>query len=353
MQQKSDIQFSDHISSPESAQIRRYLFNRQATRAKAAPVSLAEQRAAFDLTVESYTGNPLSLPEGTRVSSVDVDGIPAEWVSSPAADTERVLLYLHGGCYIRGSLNSHRELVARLGAAAGIRSLQIDYRLAPEHVFPAALDDALTAYRWLLARGTRPERLVLAGDSAGGGLTLALLQRVRDLNMPLPAAAALLSPWTDLAGTVESRIRLNGIDPIFTGERLNALANFYAGTEDKHNPLLSPINADFHGFPPLRIDVGTDEVLLDDSLQVAERARTAQVPVELVAWEGMWHDFQIYASVLPEGQLSLEQMGAFLRRQTELRRARPLNASRTRSLSPQRGAVRAPRERYPRRLPRR
>jgi epsilon-lactone hydrolase len=319
MQNNSYTQPGFRMPSPESVQIRRYLLDRQAARAAAAPVSLAEQRVAFELSVENYVGHPLPLPEGTRVEPVDVDGVPAEWISPPDADAARVLLYLHGGGYIFGSLNSHRELVARLGAAAGMRSLQIDYRLAPEHVFPAALDDALTAYRWLLAMGIRPEHLVLAGDSSGGGLALALLQRVRDLNMPMPAAAALLSPWTDLVGTVESRTSRNEVDPIFTGERINTLAGFYAGTEDKRNPLLSPINADLHGFPPLRIDVGHDEVLLDDSLQIAEHARAAQVPVELTVWEGMWHVFQLYSFVLPEGRQSLEEMGTFLRRQTDLR----------------------------------
>ena len=159
---------------------------------------------------------------------------------------------------------------------------------------------------------------MLGGDSAGGGLTLALLQLVRDKNLPMPAGAVLFSPWTDLVGTVESRRSRNEADPIFTGERINALASFYAGTEEKRNPLLSPINADLHGFPPLLIDVGHDEVLLDDSLQIAEHARVAQVPVELTVWEGMWHVFQLYSAILPEGQRSLEKAGAFLRRQTAL-----------------------------------
>jgi acetyl esterase/lipase len=217
-----------------------------------------------------------------------------------------------------GSLKSHRDLVARLSSAAGVRSLLIEYRLAPEHVFPAALDDALTAYCWLLANGTKPEHIVLVGDSAGGGLTLALLQTLRDRHVPMPAAAGLLSPWTDLAGTVESRTTREAADPIFTGKAINSLASFYAGTEDLHNPLISPINADLHGFPPLRIDVGYDEIFLDDSLQVADHAKAANVPVELTVWEGMWHVFQLFSYVSPEGQQSLEKMGMFIRRQTKL-----------------------------------
>jgi monoterpene epsilon-lactone hydrolase len=301
------------MSSPESSQIRSYLFAH-----KGASASLAEQRASYDVLAESYVGHPIPLPEGTRVESVDVDGIPASWIYPPGADAERVVLYLHGGAYMLGSLTSHRDLVARLSHAAGVRSLLIDYRLAPEHVFPAALDDALTAYRWLLARGTQPAHIVLAGDSAGGGLALALLQTLRDKDIPMPAGAVLLSSWTDLVGTVESRTTRDAVDPIFSGSIVNFLANFYAGTEEKHNPLLSPIYADLHGFPPLLIEVGSDEVLLDDSLQVAEHARVANVPVELTVWDDMWHVFQQYSSVLPEGQQSLENIGRFIRRQTTL-----------------------------------
>ena len=302
------------MPSPESLQIRPYLVARK--NAPRAP--LAERRVDFELSVENYVGHPIPLPEGTRVESVDVDGIPAEWIYPPDADSERVLLYLHGGAYILGSLKSHRGLVVLLSSAAGVHSLLIDYRLAPEHVFPAALDDALTAYRWLLSNGTKPEHIVLGGDSAGGGLVLALLQTVRDKNIPVPAGAVLLSPWTDLVGTVESRTTREAADPIFSGKVVNSLSSFYVGTEDAHNPLLSTINADLHDFPPLLIEVGHDEVLLDDSLHLAEHAKAANVPVELTIWDDMWHVFQAYAYVLPEGQQSLENMGRFIRRQTKL-----------------------------------
>jgi hypothetical protein len=201
--------------SAESLQIQSCRFN--PTYLPSAPGSLAEGRAWFDVMVENYAGHPIPLPEGTRVESVKVDGIPAEWIYPPGADAERAVLFLHGGAYILGSLKSHRDLVARLSRAAGVRSLLTDYRLAPEHVFPAALDDALTAYRWLLARGTRPRHIVLAGDSAGGGLALALLESLRDETLPMSAGAVLLSPWTDLVGRVASRITRNASDPIFTG----------------------------------------------------------------------------------------------------------------------------------------
>jgi monoterpene epsilon-lactone hydrolase len=306
------------MPGPESVQIRRYLLARRDARQAGPPPSLAEQRADYEVMVENYIGHPLPLPEGMRIESVDVDGIPAEWLRPSDADAEHVVLYLHGGGYIIGSLKSHRDVAARLGSAAGVRTLLIDYRLAPEHVFPAALDDALTAYRWLLANGKKPEHIVLAGDSAGGGLALALLQALRDRNVPMPAGAILLSPWTDLVGTVESRTTRDGVDPIFTGEAVNALGRIYPGAENAHNPLISPIHADLHGFPPLLIDVGNDEVLLDDALQVAEHARAVDIPVELTVWDGMWHVFQQYAAALPEGQQSLEKIGRFIRRQTKL-----------------------------------
>lgn len=304
------------MSSTESVQLRSYLMA-QKTIAEG-PVSLAERRLAYERSVETYVGHPIPLPEGMRVEQVSVNDVPAEWLSPALADTRGVLLYLHGGAYILGSLQSHRDLVARLSAAAGIPALLIRYRLAPEHVFPAALDDALTAYQWLLDQGYSAEHIMLSGDSAGGGLTLALLQTVRDRHLPQPAGAALFSPWTDLTGSVRSRRTREAVDPIFSGDGINALAHFYAGTENLSNPLLSPVYADLHGFPPLRIDVGRDEVLLDDSLLIAEHARVANVPVELTVWDDMWHVFQLYASILPEGQQSLEKMGSFIHRQTLL-----------------------------------
>lgn len=302
------------MPSPESLQIRPYLL----TLKNAPPAPLPEQRASLELLVENYVGHPVPLPENTHVEQVDAGGISAEWVSTPNADKERVLLYLHGGAYVLGSFKSHRDMVARLSAASGVRGLLIDYRLAPEHVFPAAIDDALAAYRWLLAQGTKPEHIVVGGDSAGGGLTLALLQTLRDKDVPMPAGAILFSPWTDLVGTVQSRTTHDATDPWISGQALSFVSGMYAGTEDAHNPLISPIYADLHGLPPLLIHVGNDEVLLDDSLQVAEHAKAANVPVEITVWEGMWHVFPAFAYVLPEGQQAMEQMGVFIRKQTKL-----------------------------------
>ncbi|WP_165422826.1 alpha/beta hydrolase [Ktedonosporobacter rubrisoli] len=303
------------MADPESMQIRRYLLDRRSN--PNAPTTLEGQRVSYELLVENYTG-PLPLPVGTRVEPIEIDRVPAEWIYPSVTDAERVMLFMHGGAYVLGSLKSHRDLVARLANEARVRSLQIDYRRAPEHPFPAALDDTLIVYRWLLARGTKPEHIILAGDSAGAGLALALLQALRDKNMSMPTGAVLFSPWTDLAGTVESRSTRESSDPIFTGKLINSLGPLYAGSEDIHNPLISPINADLHGLPPLLIEVGRDEVLLDDSLVIAEHARAANVPVELTVWDDMWHVFQQFAYVLPEAQQSLEKAGKFIRRQLKL-----------------------------------
>jgi acetyl esterase/lipase len=234
-------------------------------------------------------------------------------------DPDRTILYLHGGAYTRGSIVSHRALVARLSAASGARALVIAYRLAPENPFPAAVEDATAAYRWLLEQHIQPDQLVVSGDSAGGGLSLALLLALRDAGHPLPAGAALLSPWTDLAGTGESIRTLAGADPWLNAERLMLTAGLYLAGADACNPLASPLYGDLHGLPPLLIQVGTDEILLDDATRLAERARAAGVPVTLEVWERMWHVFQSFAAEIPEGRQAVEKIGAFVRQVTQAR----------------------------------
>ncbi len=301
------------MPSSESLRIRPYLLSLK----NAPPAPLPEQRAALPLLVDNYLGHPVPLPPGTQVEKVSVNGIPAEWISLPDADTERVLLYLHGGAYALGSCDSHRDLVARISASSGIRALLIEYRLAPEHVFPAGLDDALSAYHWLLANGVKPEHIIIGGDSAGGGLALALLLTLKKNDEPLPAGAALLSPWTDLVGTGESRTTRAEADPWISAPAIQFVVGLYTGEEDAHNPLISPVYADLSGLPPLCIHVGNDEVLRDDSIHIAEHAQAAYVEVQLTVWEGMWHVFPVFAHVLPEGQQAIEQIGAFIRQQTQ------------------------------------
>jgi acetyl esterase/lipase len=254
------------------------------------------------------------VPEDIVCERVHAGGVPAEWVTAPGAGS-RVVLYLHGGGYVVGSVNTHRDLAGRLSRAAGARVLVLDYRLAPEHPFPAAVDDALAAYRWLLSDGRVPTDVAIGGDSAGGGLTLATLVALRDAGLPLPAAGVCLSPWTDLAGTGESLRTKAAVDPMVQWSRLAQMADAYLAGQDARTPLASPLYADLRDLPPLLIQVGTAETLLDDATRIAERAQAAGVDVTLEPWDDMIHVFQAFAGLLPEGQQAVERIGAFIRAQ--------------------------------------
>ena len=256
-----------------------------------------------------------TLPPGTKVDPVEAGAVPAEWVSAPDAEAHPVVLYLHGGAYVSGSLQTHRNLAARLSAATGGFVLVIDYRLAPEHPFPAAVDDAVDAYRWLLQNGTDPTRLVVAGDSAGGGLTLALLLALRDAGEPLPAAAVCISAWTDMECAGESMTTRAAEDPMLSRERLSPMAPLYLGGADPRTPLASPVHADLGGLPPLLLHVGSAETLLDDSTRLARRAEAAGVDVTLEVWEDMihvWHAFEL----LPEAGQAMARIGEFVTKHT-------------------------------------
>ena len=249
-----------------------------------------------------------------RRQVVSAGGVPAEWLDGPGARADRAILYLHGGGYVLGGVHSHRDLIARLSAAAGARALGLDYRLAPEAPFPAAVDDAVTAYRFLLAQGVTPAHVAIAGDSAGGGLTAAALVAIRDRKLPLPAAAALLSPWVDLEGTGES---LNGgvsDDPMVRKDLVALMAPAYLNGASAREPLASPLHADLRGLPPLLIQAGRREVLLDDSTRFALAAQRAGVDVALEVWPGMIHVWQIFASEFEEGREAIARIGGFLRK---------------------------------------
>jgi epsilon-lactone hydrolase len=254
-----------------------------------------------------------SPPKGVRISQARV-GCLGEWVEVPGVPTDApVMLYLHGGGYVVCSPRTHRPITAFF-ARAGFRVFCPDYRMAPEHPFPAAIDDALSAYEGLLSRGVRPSMIVVAGDSAGGGLSLALLVALRDRNRPLPAAAALLSPWTDLAITGET-IRTNARrDAYINGPAAAKTAALYFGSADPRNPLVSPLYADLHGMPPIIIHVGEREVLRDDSTRLAERIRAAGCEVVLSVWPVVPHVWQIFNRIVPEGRQSLAQMADFLQK---------------------------------------
>jgi epsilon-lactone hydrolase len=273
-----------------------------------------------DATIERMRGGMEKISErvagDVKCEAVNANGIAAEWIVPPGAASDRVILYLHGGGYIMGSINTHRATVARIARAAQARGFAIDYRVAPEHPFPAAVEDAAAAYRWLLAQGYQPSRIVIAGDSAGGGLVLAALLSLRDSGAPMPAAAVPISPWTDMEGTGAS-VKTNAArDPMVTIDGLNSMAKLYVGQQDPKHPLASPLYGDFRGLPPLLIQVGAAEILLDDSTRVADRAKAAGVQVELEAWDDMFHVWHAFAKILPEGQQAIDRIGQFVIAQT-------------------------------------
>ena len=270
-------------------------------------LSIEEQRAAFEAA-------PLfPLPDDVRCEKVDAGGAPGEWISVPVSSGERVVLYLHGGGYALGSVNTHREMIARISRAAGARALGIDYRLAPEHPCPAAVDDAVAAYRWLLSQGVAPGQIVIAGDSAGGGLAVAMMVALRDAGDTLPAAGVCISPWTDMECAGRSlRAGAEG-EGMIDLEGIGRMARAYLGGADARTPLASPIYADLRGLPPLLVQVGAAEELLDDSTRLAEKAKADDVEVTLEPWEDMIHVWHMFASILPEGQQAIDRIGQFVR----------------------------------------
>jgi monoterpene epsilon-lactone hydrolase len=258
----------------------------------------------------------LPAPKGVRLEHLTVDGIPAAWLIPDNADDERVILYLHGGAFVIGSIESHWKMASNIAAKAGCRALIIDYRLAPEHLFPAALEDCVSAYRWLLAEGYKPENIVIAGDSAGGSLTASTLISLRDSKDPLPAAAMMLSPATDLEGTGESYKTKAREDPMITESWGRKCIGMYLGPAGRRDPLASPLYADLKGLPPMLIQVGTHEILLDDSRRFAERAKQEGVEVELEVWDGMFHVWQFHCPFMPESRDAVRKLGEYCREKT-------------------------------------
>ena len=247
---------------------------------------------------------------------VDADGIPAELVSSGEASSGRAILYLHGGGYVIGSPATHRELARRLSVAADADVLAIDYRLAPENPFPAAVEDAVSAYRWLVGQGCDPAGIAVAGDSAGGGLTVATLVSLRDQGLPLPACGVCISPWVDMEGLGESMNSRASLDPMVQREGLVGMAETYLGGADPRTPLAAPIYADLRGLPPLLIQVGTDETLYDDATRLTSRAEAAGVETCFESWDEMIHVWHLFAPMLDDGQRAIERIGEFVRGKT-------------------------------------
>ena len=254
------------------------------------------------------------LPEGMVVEAVISGGVPGEWVTMPQSQADKVFLLLHGGGYNAGSPKTHRSMAANLAAATGMRVLVPDYRLAPEHPFPAGVKDALLAYGWLLSQGLSEADIVVGGDSAGGGLALSMLLALREANARMPLAAVLMAPWTDLTVSSPSYETLRDKDPTITREGLREAGLWYAGNRDPADPMLSPLFADPSGLPPLLIHAGGDEVMVDDSVLFAEKAQAAGVETVLKVWPGLWHVFQVQSHV-PEAAQAIAEIGAFVREQ--------------------------------------
>jgi len=253
-------------------------------------------------------------PSGADVKKVGANGVPAEWTVADGARDDVAIVYFHGGGYAMGSLNSHRGHCARLSRAARARVLSVDYRLGPEHPHPAAVEDALAAVRYVRTNGFAPRRTAIAGDSAGGGLTLAALVALRDAGEPTPAAGLCISPWTDLALTGDSMRSKAAEDPMVRAADLALMADAYLAGADPKTPLASPLYANLAGLPPLLLQVGSAEILLDDAVRVAARARAAGVEAELRVWPDMFHVWHAFADILPEGQQAVDEMAAFLER---------------------------------------
>jgi phosphinothricin tripeptide acetyl hydrolase len=271
--------------------------------------TIPEQRAAMDQVAS--TSKP---PVGMTVRSDRLGGRDAEWLEAADGAPDAVVLYLHGGGYCIGSLATHRPLAGRMAQACGCQVVTLDYRLAPEHPFPAAVEDACAAYGQILANGTAPDRMAVAGDSAGGGLAIALLLALRSAGTPLPAALVCLSPWTDLTQSAPAYDDRADLDPMVTRAGLDEMAAAYLGDTDPRTELASPLFGDLDGLPPARIEVGENEVLFDDATGMADRLRSAGVDVSLVVWPDLIHVFQAFpGELIPEADSSIDGVGAFVR----------------------------------------
>ncbi|MDJ0702915.1 MAG: alpha/beta hydrolase [Leptolyngbyaceae cyanobacterium MO_188.B28] len=267
--------------------------------------------------IRGHFNDGFSMPPHptAQVRPINADGVFAELISSPSGDPDRVILYLHGGGFVAGNCQTHRRIACDLAAASMASVLLIDYRLAPEHPYPAALEDTLTAYRWLVNTCRfDPSQVAIAGDSAGGNLALGALLSLRDAGEPLPASAFLISPYCDLTRAGKTFVTHTAMDPMVSPQLVEAMTAWYAPNGNLRHSLLSPLYADLSGLPPLLIHVGAAEILLDDALQLARQAGLANVAVELKVWQDMLHCFHLFAPMLEEGRWAIAEAGAFLNR---------------------------------------
>jgi epsilon-lactone hydrolase len=268
--------------------------------------SFEDRRQALNRIAKKW----INLPADCKVEALEIDGIYTEWLSNEQSAADKVILYLHGGAYGYCSADTHRSLAARIMKEAGVKVLLPEYRLAPEHPFPAAIEDAVAAYHWLQEQGYKPGDIIFTGDSAGGGLSIATAVTLRDMNEPLPAAIVCLSPWVDLTGTGESYFKNKAKDPYLNAESALKAARAYAGGQPLTHPLISPVFADLTGLPPLFIQVGSIEILLSDAEKLAQKAKLAGVEVTFTVWKGMWHVFQM-SRKMTEAKRAVREIGRF------------------------------------------
>jgi epsilon-lactone hydrolase len=278
-------------------------------RATAPRKSLEEDRVSYETMLSAMT-----VDDDISTERIGAGGVPAEWIAAPGANPAVVMLYLHGGGYVLGSMRTHRVMLAYLARACQGKVLGLDYRLAPENPFPAPVDDTLAAYRWLLAQGYDHRQIVLAGDSAGGGLVVAAMVVMRYVGEPLPAAGVCLSPWVDMEATGQSFVTNAASDPSVAKDRIVRMAGIYLAGKSPQAPLASPIHADLRGLPPLFVQVGSIETLLDDAKALTARAQAAGVSVECEVWEDMPHVWHHFAPILPESQQAIARIGEFVRK---------------------------------------
>ena len=271
--------------------------------------SVEEQRAQFEMAVAMMT----VAPEGVAWTKVDAGGVPAIWADAEEGSSDHVVMYVHGGGYVIGSATGYRNFTGQLASAVGCRVLSVDYRLAPEHPHPAAVEDSTSAYRWLLDQGFGADRLAISGDSAGGGLTVSTLLKLRDDATPLPVAGVPISPWVDMEGIGESMTTRAEVDMLVDEVGLKGMAEMFLAGQDARDPLAAPLYGDFSGLPPLLIQVGDEETLLDDSTRLAEAAESAGVEVRLDVFPEMQHVFQLFTGNMPEADEAVAQIGAWLR----------------------------------------
>lgn len=256
-------------------------------------------------------------PKNVSFEKVNCDGVSGEWTIPGDVKNEGVILYLHGGAYVSCSISTHRPLVARIARASKTKALSIEYRLAPENPYPAGLNDAITAYQWLLKQGVDNKKIVIAGDSAGGGLAIATLLRLRDGQAPQPAAGICMSPWLDLECAQDSGVRLAGRDPMLSAAAGKIFAKLYAGKESIQHPYVSPYYADLKGLPPLFIQVSNSEIVLDENVNFEKKAKAAGVEIEFEIWKNMVHVWQGFAPILPEAIQAIKKMGNFIESKTK------------------------------------